>query len=124
MIRAYPRLPSLFAGETLTLHVSTGSPRFRVEFFRQGVDLERVDGSDQVFQGVDVPDGPPDLDWGWPAYEFPTLDWPSGVYVAMLVEIGADGRETAPDRTTSFGTDAKALFVVRHRGPVASGTVL
>ena len=51
-------------------------------------------------------------------------DWPSGVYVAMLIEIAADGSEIAPDTTTSFGTAAKALFVLRHRGAVAPGTVL
>ena len=41
MIRGYPRFPSLHPGETLVLHVATDSPRFRVEFFRQGARLER-----------------------------------------------------------------------------------
>ena len=42
MIRGYPRYPSLFAGEAITLHVSTTAPRFRVEFYRQGARLERM----------------------------------------------------------------------------------
>ena len=126
MIRGYPRFPSLFPGETLVLHVSTTSPRFRVAFFRQGTRLEPIRPSgDATFEGVVLPDGPPDRDWGWPAYEFaiPT-DWPSGVYVAMLIEIAADGSEIVPDYDTTFATSAKALFVVRHRGPVPLGTVL
>jgi hypothetical protein len=70
-------------------------------------------------------DGPPDRDWGWPGYRWTIpADWPSGVYVAMLVEIAADGSETAPDRTTTYAPSAKALFVVRHRGPVPPGTPL
>jgi len=44
MIRAYSRFPSLFPGETLVLHVSTDSPRFRVEFYRQGGELARMAG--------------------------------------------------------------------------------
>ena len=78
-----------------------------------------------ALDGVDLPDGPPDRDWGWPGYEFAIpADWPSGVYVAMLIEIAADGSEIAPDCNTTFATSAKALFVVRHRGPVPPGTVL
>ena len=126
MIRGYPRFPSLFPGETLVLHVSTTSPRFRVAFFRQGARLEPMQvASSATLAGVHLPDGPPDRDWGWPAYQFAIpADWPSGVYVAMLIEIAADGSEIVPDCDTTFATSAKALFVVRHRGAVPSGTVL
>ena len=126
MIRGYPRFPSLFAGETLVLHVSTTSPRFRVVFFRQGACLEEMKSvSDAVLDGIHLQDGPPDRDWGWPAYRFaiPT-DWPSGVYLILLIEIGANGSEVVPDCSTTFATSAKALFVLRHRGPVPLGTVL
>jgi hypothetical protein len=124
MIRAYPRFPSLFPGETMTLHVATDSPRFRVEFYRQGAGLERI-GSGGEHAGIYLPDGPPDLDWGWPGYDFPIpADWPSGVYIAMLTEITADGREIRPDTSTTFATEAKALFVLRHRGAVVPDTVL
>lgn len=126
MIRGYPHFPSLNAGETLVLHVATTSPRFRVAFFRQGAHLQEMKPlSGAVLAGVDLPDGPPDRDWGWPAYEFAIpADWPSGVYVAALIEIGADGSEVAPDCSTTFATSAKALFVICHRGSVQPGTVL
>ena len=125
MIRAYPRFPSLFPGETVTLHVSTASPRFRVAFYRQAETLVRMPGGGAVFDGVHLPDGPPDLDWGWPGYDFPVpSDWPSGVYIAMLSEVTAAGREIQPDTTTSFATSAKALFVLKHRGAVSLGAIL
>ena len=126
MIRAYPRFPTIFPGETLVLHVSTTSPRFRVEFFRQGATLERVSGPPaDARDGMELPDGPPDIDWGWPGYEFTIpRDWRTGVYLAVLIEIASDGTETTPDVTTTFGTEAKSIFVVRHAGPVAAGTPL
>jgi hypothetical protein len=81
MIRAYPRFPSVFPGERLVLHVSTSSPRFRVEFFRQGKTLERIASPQtEALEGIELPDGPPDIDWGWPAYEFTIpRDWRTGV---------------------------------------------
>lgn len=125
MIRGYPRTPSLRPGETLTLHVSTTSPRFRVAFYRQGASFEAVPGPSPALAGVDVPDGPPDQDWGWPAYRFAIpADWRTGAYVAILVEIDADGGEIVPDTTTSFGTSAKALFIVRPAQPGPPGTPL
>ncbi len=126
MIRGYPDVPSLRPGETLVLHVSTDAPSFRVEFWRQGATLAlRPDGAFPAMPGQHVPDGPPDLDWGWPAYEFAIpSNWPTGVYVAALVTIAADGNETVPDMATSFATEAKALFVLRDPGPVPLGTPL
>ena len=126
MISGYPRFPSLFPGETLVLHVSTSSPRFRVDFYRQGATLQRMTGTNpQAKDGLAVPDGPPDVDWGWPGYHFAIpAEWPSGIYLAVLIEIAGDGSETMPDTATTFGTSAKALFVLRHRGPVAAGTPL
>jgi len=126
MIRAYPRVPSVFPAETLVLHVSTTSPRFRVEFYRQGKTLEPVTGAHAgALEGLHFPDGPPDIDWGWPGYEFAMpKEWRTGVYLAVLVEIAADGAETRPDVTTTFGTEAKALFVLRHAGPTMPGIPL
>src|SRR5579872_6997340 len=99
MIRGYPRFPSLLPGETLVLHVSTTSPRFRVAFFRQGASLEPMaSASNATFEGIHLPDGPPDRDWGWPGYECRLpADWQTGVYVAMLIEIDAGGNEIVPD---------------------------
>jgi hypothetical protein len=115
VIRGYPRAASVRPGATLTLHVSTDRPSFRVEIYRQGASLEHMaDGDAGPFGGLDVPAGPPDEDWGWPAYRLAVpAGWPSGAYVVMLIEVGEDGAERAPDRTTAAGTSAKALFVVR-----------
>ncbi|MFO1035857.1 MAG: DUF6605 domain-containing protein [Geminicoccaceae bacterium] len=125
MIRAYPRYPSCVPGETLTLHVSTDSPHFRIEFHRQGAILEQMPMASEPLPGSHLPDGPPDLDWGWTPYRWSIpADWPSGAYFAMLIEIAADGSETRPDTTTSFARSAKAMFVVRHGGPVPAGTFL
>jgi hypothetical protein len=113
-------------GETLTLHVSTDQPHFRVEVYRQGASLEPKGrlGAER-FPGHAVPVGPPDRDWGWPAYALPVpADWPSGVYIAMLVEIDAAGRAHVPDVTTADGTDAKALFVVRSPAPGTATPIL
>ena len=125
MIRGYPRIPSLLPGEQLVLHVSTDSPRFRVEIYRQGPTLTRMGVLGGIAEGYAVPDGPPDMDWGWPAYTFDIpQDWPTGAYVAMLIEVGSDGSETVPDTTTTFATEAKALFILRHHGPATPGTIL
>src|SRR5207244_1273501 len=72
--------PSLHPGETLVLHVATDSPRFRVEFFRQGARLERRGGLPaRTLPGRPLPEGPPDRDWGWPGYRWTIpADWPSG----------------------------------------------
>ena len=126
MIRGYPCQPSLRPGETLTLHVATDRPHFRVEVYRQGPSLVPMGrlGPDRL-PGADLPPGPPDRDWGWPAYRFEIpAAWPSGVYVAMLVEIDATGREHRPDPTTADGTSAKALFVVRSPAPGREASVL
>ena len=108
VIQGYPRQPSVRPGDTLTLHVSTDYPHFRVEVYRQGARLEPMGrlGPERL-PGHPVPAGPPDRDWGWPAYALPIpAGWPSGVYIAMLIEIDAEGRAHAPDVTTRR----------RHRG--------
>ena len=126
MIRGYPRQPSVRPGDTLTLHVSTDQPQFRVEVYRQGARLEHVGRLGPArLPGHLVPAGPPDRDWGWPAYTFPIPSgWSSGVYIAMLIEIDAAGGAHAPDVTTADGTAAKALFVVRSPAPGAGTSIL
>ncbi|MDX6562469.1 MAG: hypothetical protein QOD65_2283 [Gaiellales bacterium] len=108
MIRGYPRHASVRPGETLTLHVSTTAPAFRVEWRRHGARLEPVAGAAaDARPGRALPEGPPDRDWGWPAHEFAVPDeWRSGAYVALLVELDTDGRDT----TAAAG---EVLFVVR-----------
>ena len=64
-------------------------------------------------------------DWGWPAYTFDVpVRWRPGAYVAMLIEIDSDGTEYPPDRSTTFGTSGKALFVVRRAIPGEDASVL
>lgn len=126
MIQGYPRKPSVVPGGRLTLHVSTSKPHFRVEFYRQGRRLVRMDGIPSgPVRGYNYPPGPTDQDWGWPAYDFEIpANWPSGAYIAMFIEVDADGTETAPDRSTSDGVSAKALFVVRSANPGADTKIL
>ena len=72
MIRGYSRTASVQPGETLTLHVSTDRPGFRVEVYRQGPTLERVeDGDAGPFPGIAVPEGPPGFYDTWPPGSHP-----------------------------------------------------
>jgi hypothetical protein len=110
MIRGYPRDASVLPGRTLTLHVATDSPRFRVAFYRWG------DGPALVWRtgwlpGRHAEDGAADHDWDWPAYGFEIPpDWPSAVYIAEFEE---EGRKRVFDLARDHGA---ALFVVRaHR---------
>ncbi|HEX2300896.1 MAG TPA: N,N-dimethylformamidase beta subunit family domain-containing protein, partial [Pseudonocardiaceae bacterium] len=127
MIFGYAEQPSPRAGEALTLRVSTDAPRFRVEFYRFGAELVRHGGTGWL-RGEHAPLHLPFQDWGrpgvdlhgrplapWPAHRFEVpAGWRSGVYLAVLVEGDAQGRDwTDPDRSTPDGREAKALFVVR-----------
>jgi hypothetical protein len=110
VIRGYPGRPSVAPGEKLTLHVSTDASRFRVAFHRWGDGFQLMQESDWQ-AGVNAPPGAAYEDWQWPPYPFEIpADWPSGVYVAHMLE----EREPAP---LSVAMDhAAALFVVRGAG--------
>ena len=125
MIRAYPDRSSVLPGRTLTLHVSTDKPLFRVEFFRQGQTLDKK-ATSAWMPGQDVANKPVDQDWEWPSYDFEIgEDWPSGAYVAVLTEGDEQGnRITTPDLSTADGRDARALFVVRSSTPGSSASIL
>jgi hypothetical protein len=114
VIRGYPRQPSLRAGETLTLHVSTTAPGFRVAWRRHGAELEPMTAiGPAVLPGSSLPEGPPDRDWGWSAYDFAIPgEWRSGAYLALLTELGADGEPIAGAEV------GEVLFVIR---PPADG---
>ena len=78
MIRAYPGQASVWPGGTLTLHVSTDSPRFRVAFQRWSDGPELLQRSDWL-PGVQAEARAADQDWAWPAYTFAIpAGWPSG----------------------------------------------
>jgi hypothetical protein len=110
VIRGYPARPSVAPGERLTLHVSTDAPQFRVVFHRWWDGFERVHESDWL-PGEHAPDGVAHEDWQWPAYAFDIgRDWPSGVYIAHLLE------SAAPLPLRIAMEQAAALFVVRGGG--------
>ena len=99
MIQAYPDRLSVAPGETLSLHVATDHPEFRVAIYRQGVELAlQLDYGWQPIRTIGISPGPPDAAWEWDAYDFPIpSDAPSGAYIAMLWE--RDGAEVVePDR--------------------------
>lgn len=127
MIRGYVEQPSPRPGDAIVLRVATDAPQFRVEFYRCGVDLVPHGGTSWL-EGQDAPLHLPFQDNGvpgvglhgeplaaWRPYTIPIPpEWPSGVYLALLVEGDAHGQDaTKPDRTTLDGRDARALFVVR-----------
>ena len=130
-IQAYPRRPGVLQGDTLTLHVSTNAPRFRVDFYRQGINS--VGQAKPVFVassdwriGQNAASKTCDVDWGWPSYTFgiPT-SWKPGVYIAMLVTGDAAGNPTSfPNNTTPDGSTAKALFTVRSTTPGQNASIL
>jgi hypothetical protein len=134
MIFGYPDHPTVSAGSQLTLRVSTDAPEFRVDFCRWG-DGVTFQGRSPWYVGTNVPAHLPHQDWGqpgtglhgedlpgWPAYPFVIPpDWPSGAYIAALVEGDGRGHSMAgPDGRALDARHARALFVVRNSGPAAS----
>lgn len=145
MIHGYPNRPSVLPGGSLTLHVSTDAPRFRVDVYRQGQYLLPV-ACLGWRPGAAFAPGRPDQDWGWPGYAFDIpADWPSGAYVAALVEdsreagerVGADDRVSRradadqpgpgslpPPLAGADARSARVLFVVRSAAPGRSTPIL
>ncbi len=141
MIRVYPDQSSTLPNETLTLHVSTDAPQFRVDFYRQGPTPALVHKSDwktgQLFPnhewfhdwGRDNVDGNGQKLPGWRGYDFAIPgNWTSGVYIAMCVEGDGKGnpRPTTPPLNTASpdARDSKALFVVKNPWPGSSASIL
>jgi Carboxypeptidase regulatory-like domain len=126
MIEGYPETVTVSPGDTLILCVSTDHPRFRVDFYRQGVNLDFM-GSNEWLDGAAFARGAPDQDWQWGRHEFTVpADWPSGVYIAMFFELDGEGNVvSAPENTTiADGRSAKALFVVRSAAPGKTAPIL
>jgi hypothetical protein len=131
MIYGYPDHPTVPAGSSVTLRVSTDAPAFRVDFYRWG-DGATFQGRSPWYDGQKVPAHLAYQDWsrsgrglhgqelpGWPAYRFPVPpDWPSGVYLAALVE--GDGRGHGVAQPVGDARHGRALFVVRSRTPGAA----
>lgn len=113
---------SVRAGAEIELCVSTDSPYFRVEFYRYGVELEHIAALDTPrLAGLYLPGGPANEDWGWPRYRVCLpAEARSGVYIAKLIEIDADGAEHPPEGDLLTRLDGNAMIVVRP--PAASRT--
>lgn len=109
VIRGYPRRPSVAPGQVLTLHVSTDAARFRVAMHRWADGFVPMLESSWL-PGARAAEGLPSVDWQWPAYRFDIpRHWPSGVYVAHLLEPVPRALRPAMD-------SAAALFVVLGQG--------
>jgi hypothetical protein len=135
MIKAFPRRASVLAGTEVELCVSTDAPAFRVAIYRWGAEITHRLTSDPV-EGRQAPAHLPFHDWSrdnvglegedlaaWPSCRIPIgEDWPSGVYVAVLLE-GEASEE--PDEAPSLDArDGRALFVVRSATPDTAASIL
>jgi hypothetical protein len=126
MIAAFPDDPSVFAGDALTLRVSTDAARFRVDFFRCGASVEHAGHVDGL-PGHRAPAQLPHQDWTqqstglrgerldpWAWYRFLVPHrWRAGVYVVALSEGDRPGAVPASATDVLDRRDARALFVVR-----------
>lgn len=115
MMQGYPSQPTVHPGEALQLHVSTHAPAFRVEFYRQGATLAFVGASD-LRRGRHHPPGNHRQAWMWSseAFDIPP-GWPPGVYLALLIEVDAQGADLERPAAVFDGRDSRALFVLRPR---------
>lgn len=111
MIRAYPGRASVYAGDTLTLHVSS-TRAAAARIYRCGQRLQAVDVSACEIAACAANAGPAGSPWNWPRYELqiPAHAAP-GTYVASFAPI-----------TSADARSGCALFVVRR--PVALAPLL
>jgi len=126
MIEGYPETVTVSPADTLILCVSTDHPRFRVDFYRQGANLDFM-GSNEWQDGAPFARGTPDQDWQWGRHEFTIpAEWSSGAYVAMFFELDERGNviSSPEDTTMPDGRSAKALFVVRSAAPGKTAPIL
>ena len=108
MIKGYPERASVAAGGRLVLHVATDAARFRVRFLRCGADLTLCETSGWL-SGIPSDERTAGIAWDWPSYTFTIpKSWPSGAYIAQLVE--AKARTITPNLGDTQGA---VLFVVR-----------
>src|ERR1051325_7124398 len=118
MIQAYPDRSSVRAGEKLRLNVSTDNPHksFRVDFYRQGVELVRM-GSLDAQTGHHIAPLPHYESWGWPGYAFQIPgDWPSGAYIANLIETDVQGKPiNNGEAVSAHRRNPKPLCVARSQ---------
>ncbi len=111
MTYAFPREPSIEAGETLELCVSNERP-CTVQFVRCGaIDETMREHAGSVIPAQSAPAGSAAHPWAWPIHRFEVpSNWRSGVYAALLGAVPGDPLDA---RT------ARALFIVKARPPRA-----
>ena len=142
MIQGYSDNTSAYPGDTITFHVATDAPEFRIEFYRQGATLTNTGVMTGWLIGKSGEDHEGDQDFGepatrrdgkavagWQGYPFKIPAWQTGVYIAMFVE--GDGKhspnlkQTPPlDKSTADAHSGKALFIVKNRNPGVASQVL
>lgn len=109
----YPREPTARPGGRLVLYVSTTESRYRVAFFRVGLQTVHL-GTSSPRRGYDLPPGLPEQDWGWPSEEFDIPGgWPGGVYLAVIT--AADVVNPPDEAPAIDARSGRALFVVRKQ---------
>ena len=127
MIQGYPDRPALRPGEKLRLHISTDNSHksFRVDFYRQGVELVKM-GSFDAQTGHDFAPLRHYEGWGWPGYDFQIPDaWPSGAYIANLVETNEQGEAiSSSEEVSADGRSARVLFVLKSNSPGQGSPIL
>jgi hypothetical protein len=142
MIQGFPLQSTIFPGDTLTLHVSTDAPQFRVDLYRQGSSLELMFSSDWfAAPGINFPDHEADADWtqdqteadglkqAWPPFDISIpASFATGVYIAMFVEGDGNGQPRGNNpplvTTTADARFGKTLFVVRNPAPGVCAKIL
>jgi hypothetical protein len=124
MIQGFPENASTYPGQTITLYVSTDAPRFRIDFYRQGVTLQ-LQFSTEPMAGIYVADHGSDDDWtvDWPPYGIRLSDEAApGAYIAMFVECDDSGnpnpnQDPPLNTANSYAPTGKAFFVIKNPNP-------
>lgn len=126
VLRAYPDKPSVRAGDTVALCVSTDEEAFHVWLLRCGTTLSRC-ADWGPWPGHHRPPGPVDQPWDWPPYPLPIpADARPGVHVAVLTPCrGGDHAQCRPSAEIAVDArQARALLVVRPGPGSAPATFL
>lgn len=125
MTRCYAWPVTVLADHPLGLHVSTELPRFAVRLFRYGAAIEEIACGDAVHDGIGASFGRPDEAWGWPRYEIELgADVTDGVYIALPVPVGPDGRRGDVELGSAVLVRPDACLFVVRRTPAAAGQAI
>ncbi len=114
MIRCYCDPPTVDAGGTLSVFVSTDAAHFVLRVYRQTTGFRHVASVPEYeAEGEFVGEGTVDQDWGWPEYRLALpASLASGAYFVVAAEVTAGGARRWPSLQDAAGDWGKALFVV------------